>query len=259
MKNAADTLAQHRFEQTRHPGLSAGLAPATLADGYAIQHGLVSRLLAHNGGQVVGYKIAATSDLVQRALNVPGPMYGRLLSYSTVQAGDSPVRLNAADYVTRTIEPEFGFRMVSDVPAGTHDATSIAAWVDTAHASIELVDHRFLDWSVVGAAQIIADNAIHGAWVYGPACAGWRDLDLATHPVSMFVNGTLKDSGVGGAALGHPLNALAWLANTLAEQGSQLKAGDFVTTGIVTNVYQAVAGDAVTVDFGVLGRVSVQF
>jgi hypothetical protein len=44
--------------------------------------------------------------------------------------------------------------------------------------------------------------------------------------------------------LGHPLDVMAWLADELPRFGLQLRAGDFVTTGVATDVFEAGAGDA---------------
>jgi 2-keto-4-pentenoate hydratase len=55
------------------------------------------------------------------------------------------------------------------------------------------------------------------------------------------------------------LNALVWLANTLCEQGKQLKPGDLVSTGVCTDVYLAQTGDHIVADFGTLGTAEVSF
>ena len=110
-----------------------------------------------------------------------------------------------------------------------------------------------------GALSLIADNAIHGAWIAGEPYAAWRDLDLAAHEVRLIVNGQVITQGNGAAVLGHPLNVMAWLANELPKYGSALKAGDRVSTGVCTDVYGGKAGDRVRADFGVLGGVDLVF
>ena len=54
-------------------------------------------------------------------------------------------------------------------------------------------------------------------------------------------------------------NVMAWLANDLQRRGQTLQAGEIVITGVATKTYRAQADDAVTVDFGPLGTVSVSF
>jgi 2-keto-4-pentenoate hydratase len=255
---AADFLAGHRFDQTTFAHLPEAVRPATLADGYRVQSAVVTRLLARGGGAPVGYKIACTSQLAREALNVPHPLFGRLLSFSTHAA---PVTLPAAAFTTRTIEPEFGFQLAVDVPRSDTPYTveRIRPFVGLAFPSIEIVNHRFEDWSAVGANTVAADNAIHGAWVFGAGTDRWRELDLAAQTVRLYANDRLVREGAGSAALDHPLNALAWLANALGEHGLSLKQGDYVTTGVVCDVYPGVAGEALVADFGELGSVALSF
>ena len=57
--------------------------------------------------------------------------------------------------------------------------------------------------------------------------------------------------------LGHPLNALTWLANALNDRGLALRAGDCITTGVTTDIYLAEKGDRVVADFGPVGSVEL--
>jgi 2-keto-4-pentenoate hydratase len=85
----------------------------------------------------------------------------------------------------------------------------------------------------------------------------WRDFDLAIQQVKLAVNGKVIQTGSGGAVLGHPLNALHWLVENLRERGAGLKAGDYITTGVTTDIYLAQRGDRVSADFGQIGTVEL--
>ena len=63
----------------------------------------------------------------------------------------------------------------------------------------------------------------------------------------------------GKLALGHPLEALTWLANALSDAGITLERDQIVTTGTVTGFNLAQAGDTAVADFGPLGTVEVSF
>lgn len=254
----AAALAELRFERRTVAQLPAEAQPDSLAQAYAAQDALVAQLLARQGGHAVGYKTACTSALAREQLKAPHPLIGQLLSYSTYAA---PVTLPSDNFTLRIIEPEFGFRMGADAPAlaAPYTAESITPLIADAFAGIEIVDHRFHDWSAVGAATIAADNAIHGAYVQGASCAGWRELDLVSQQVTLHVNGVRVREGSGAAVLGSPFSALAWLANELLHFGKQLKAGDVITTGVVCDVYPAQRGDDITADFGPLGSVRLGF
>ncbi len=254
--HAGDYLAGLRFRGRQIEAIPAAIRPTDLDTAYAIQDVVVDRLLTRQGGQRIGYKIACTSKGAQELLHVDGPLYGQMLSFSSHAA---PATLRRSDFTQCVIESEFGFRMASDVPAAPagYSAESIVPFIDALLPAIEIVNFRFVDWTVVGANSIAADNAIHGAWVYGEPVSDWQQLNLETHEVTLAVNEKPFDAGTGAAVLGHPLNALAWLANELSRHGKQLCAGDLVTTGVCMDVYFAEAGDRLMADFGVLGRVAL--
>ncbi len=258
---AADLLVglrQRRPRGERIAELPEHCRPQTLADGYAIQDEVVARLCAEHGGQRIGWKVACTNAIAQEALAVGHPMFGQLLSHST---STSPVVLPADAFTTRVIECEFGLRIGRTVPASElpYTAMTIVDHVSEVLPAIEVVDHRFVDWSL-GAPSIAADNAIHGWWVHGAPFQGdWHTLDLATHPLEARIDGELVGEGTGAAVLGHPLNVLAWLANELPRYGHQLVEGDLVTTGVCTDVFSADRPSTVLADFGSLGTVSLHW
>jgi 2-keto-4-pentenoate hydratase len=252
-----DFFADLRIYRRTADRLPDDLRPPDMAAAYACQDALVERLLAHHGGARAGYKVACTNPIAQDMLKVDAPVYGCLISSAIYP---SPAQLKARHFTLMGIEAEFAFEMADDVPAtaAPYTAETIAAYVGAAFPAIEIVDHRLGDWSRYDARSLIADNAIHGAWIPGVPYATWRDLDLGAHAVKVNVNGELKASGQGKAALGHPLNVLAWLANALPEQGKSLQQGEYITTGVCTDhVYLAQPGDTIEADFGVMGMVEI--
>jgi 2-keto-4-pentenoate hydratase len=252
-----DYLLNLRKTKTRVAALPSHIVPQTLEEGYTVQQRVVSVLLAKTHGTAIGYKIACTSELAQKALGVDGPFFGVLMSGTTFESG---VTLKGDDYLVRCAEAEFGFEMGSDVPEGrTYTPVSIKEYIASAIPSIEIVDHRYENWQVVGAPSLLADNAIHGCWVAGEPYTQWRDLDFATHPTALVINRQRRLPGSGAAVLGNPLNVVAWLANTLPKFGRALKAGDRITTGVTTDIYLAVPGDHLEADFGAMGKVEMSF
>ena len=75
----------------------------------------------------------------------------------------------------------------------------------------------------------------------------------------MLINDAVVGSGCGADVLGHPFEALAWLANQLAGRGGGLKTGDVVLTGSVVQTNWVAAGDRVVMDLGTLGAVELSF
>jgi 2-keto-4-pentenoate hydratase len=250
---AANELFDMRARHRVIPTLPSDQLPTNQEDAYRIQAALVERMLAANRSRPIGYKAAATNDLAQKQLHVTAPFSGRLMSHSTFRTGTT---LPAGDFTVRIIEPEFGFLIGADVPpsATPYTKDTIAPFVAAVIPAIEIVSHRYTDWTAVGAPSLIADNAIHGAWIEGDPVSDWRSVDLANHATKLIVNGEVIRNGSGAAVLGHPLIVVAWLANT-----RPLRAGDKLTTGTTTAVHFTSAGERITADFGSFGTAEVAF
>ncbi len=254
-RDAAALLFRHWEAGTRLDALPEPLRPQSRAEGYAIQ----SHLMAHTRKPLFGWKIAATSLAGQRHVRVDGPMAGRLLAEKVIEDG-ATVSLAASNM--RVAEIEFAFRFGRDLPPRPtpYDVAEAMAAVATLHPAIEIPDSRFNDFCVVGAPQLIADNACANLFILGPAVgAGWRDLDLAAYPVSGVVVGKSEHEGKGANVLGDPRIALAWIVNELSALSIALHAGEVVTTGTCVTPIAVVAGDQVRASFGRLGALSVRF
>jgi 2-keto-4-pentenoate hydratase len=77
--------------------------------------------------------------------------------------------------------------------------------------------------------------------------------------VDLFVDGRSVDSGAGAAVLGHPAEAVAWLANTLATVGTSLEPGHLILPGSMTSAPFVTAGQKIEAIFSTLGTVSATF
>lgn len=231
------------------------LAPSTRAGAYAVQ----AHFEAFSGRPPVGWKIAATSTAGQNHINVSGPIAGRLLAERVF---DAKTTLSFGANRMAVAEPEFAFRMGRDFAPrdGGYDQAEVMAGVAALHMGIEVPDSRFADFTAVGDAALIADNACAHEFVLGPAMPdAWRSADLAAHGVSIAVAGGPTHEGRGANVLGDPRIALTWLVNELGRHGITLAAGEVVTTGTAATPIPIRAGDTVSADYGDLGAVQIRF
>lgn len=256
---AARIILKHWRAGTRIAALPDHLTPTSDAEGHAIQAALTSL----SGAEPVGWKIAATSAAGQAHIGVPGPLPGRLLAdHCHAEGATLPFGGNAM----RVIEAEFAFvigRTLSPRPT-PYSQDDVMAAVDRLHLGLEIPDSRFEDFATMGGPALIADNACAHDFVLGPiAGASWRDLDLATHPVTLTVTGAdnrvERHDGIGANVLGDPRIALTWLANALSRIGVPLEGGQIVTTGTCIVPAPIKPGDRIEADFGPLGRVTTRF
>jgi 2-keto-4-pentenoate hydratase len=253
LKAASDLLYRHWQDQTRLDTLPEAMRPADRAEGYRVQ----ACIMAYTHKPLFGWKIAATSVAGQAHINVDGPLAGRLLAERVIEdGGECPLGNN----LMQVAEMEFAFRMAQDlIPQDRpYSQDEVMAAVASLHPAIEIPDSRFNDFTAVGLAQLVADNACAHRFVLGPAAtADWRRLDLAGHAVRAFKGGALAGEGTGANVLGDPRIALAWLVNELSRHGLTLRAGEVVTTGTCVKPVEIAIGDRIQGDFGVLGQVSL--
>ncbi|HUK33011.1 MAG TPA: hypothetical protein VLV86_03810 [Vicinamibacterales bacterium] len=252
---ASETLWRHWQQGELIVELPEVIRPVTREDGYAIQ----SRLDRRSAFPLYGWKIAATSDAGQAHIAVDGPLAGRLLAEHVFTSG---CHVAFGRNHMRVAEAEFAFRMAVDLPprATPYTVDEVLANAGTLHPAIEIPDSRYVDFTVVGAAQLIADNACARDFVLGPAAAdNWRSLDLAAHRVVGSVAGKLEREGIGANVLRDPRLGLVWLVNELSRLNLPLYAGQVVTTGTCLVPLPIAPGDRVMCDFGELGRVDVSF
>jgi len=230
-----------------HPVLSA-------ADAYAVQLAQVATWTA-NGAVVKGHKVGLTSAAMQRQLGVDQPDFGHLLDTMFLPEGTT------ADYgrlLQPKAEPEIAF--VLDRPLrgpGVTVAEALAA-VDFVLPALEIIDSRIADWKIT-LPDTIADNASSGAVVLGSRPVRPDSVDLALTGCLLYRNGRIEGTGAGGAVLGSPVNALVWLANTLAPLGVTLEAGHVVLPGSVCAAIPFGPGDTVSAAFDRIGSVSITF
>ncbi len=260
IKTAAAMILQARAANQPMADLPEACRPLSRADGYAVQ--LAS--LAALPGKAWGWKIAATSKAGQQHIGLDGPVAGRLLS-DWVYAEREPISL--AGNAMSLAECEFAFRLARPLPprAEPYTRDEVVAAIDTLHPAIEIPDCRFVDVPRAGAAQLIADGACSREFVLGAATsADWRALDLAAQSVAATI---WRDgqpvpgdhNGQGANALGHPLDAMVWIANELSAMKIGLAAGEVVTTGTCVKPVPVQAGDTLRVAFGPVGQVDARF
>ena len=251
IEQAAQILLSHWRAQRCIEALPESCRPATREEGYAIQDALV----AQSRQSVFGWKIAATSAAGQKHIGVDGPFAGALLAARLHRNGATVPLGNSLMCVA---EAEFAFRLGRDLPprAAAYTQEEVMAAVDALYPAIELPDSRYADFARAGAPQLIADSACANYFVLGePVNSDWRALDLSKHAVKAYVDGQLVQEGSGANVLGDPRIALTWVANELAGNGRNLRAGQIVTTGTSTVPAKIKIGSRVRADFGAFGQV----
>jgi 2-keto-4-pentenoate hydratase len=236
------------------PPLRDGLDPVDADGAYAVQT-INTRFWEAQGRRIVGRKAGLTAKAVQTQLGVDQPDFGVLFDDMAVADGGM---LDPARALQPKAEAEIAFVLGKDLL--DHDTTPemVADAVATVHAAIEIVDSRIADWKITFA-DTVADNGSSAFFVLARDGKPLAGLDLFTCGMVMEINGAVVSLGAGAAALGHPLNAAAWLARTLARRGEPLKAGDILLAGALGPMVALNPGDHVSAIVGGLGEASFTY
>ena len=260
VRQAAAFLHRHRTERRPFNGFPQNLRPTDEPAAYAVQaelHRLANK--APNGRTTgAGYKIGCTTPVMQAYLGIDHPCSGIMEPQGI---WDSPAALPHGAYHRVGVECELAVRLERGLPAGDgpHDRTAVATAIGECRAAIEIVDDRYIDFRRLDAATLIADQFFHAGCVLGPPTTGWRDLDLSAVAGRMTIAGRDVGSGTGAAVMGHPFEAVAWLANHLNTRGAALKPGDLVMTGSIVETRWPEMGETVEVTLAGIGTASVRF
>jgi len=254
---AAQAIATARRSVAPLAALPPEIAPVDEAEGYRVQRALADLLLPQ-AGPLVGYKIGCTSPVMQQYLDIPHPCAGGVFAKGVHDSGAS---LRFGDYVRVGVECEIAVRLARNLLPS--EAPFTAEWVMEAieayYPAIEIVDDRYVKWERMGAPTLVADDFFAAGCVLGAAVARSAAPDLLDVAGRAIVNGKEAGRGVGADVLGHPHNALAWLANHLAAEGRGMHAGQIVLTGSLVRTIWLNAGDAVVMELDGLGNVTAKF
>lgn len=250
-KMAAELVAARKSGVQTH---MAWPDPApTMADAMSIQSAAFELL----GSPSVGWKVGATNKAAQDGFGIDAPFYGPMAELGVMENGQTLAKTPCVG----ACEPEYAFKMARDFPANGEAITAeaAAAAVDSLHIAIEVIGRCNGNTDYANGLGVSMDFGGNVAFVVGPEVADWQDQDLTHSVVESKVDGTVVQTGNGEPVMGHPVNSLVWIAETLAAQGKQIKAGEWVSTGTCTAAVPAQAGTTYAAQFGDFGEVSVKF
>lgn len=243
----------------REAGGKAPLPPHApdLETAYRIQFAIERILVSERGWEPIGWKIGATNAGSRAALKVEAPFLGRLYRQMTSLA---PAQLAATPGLYRAYEAEIVLEIGRDLDAATTplDAEAIRGATRAVAPAIEMVGGFIPPGGPNGGQTLISDFAGNAHWIVGKSTSDFAGLDLMEAPISFSIDGEQKAVGKGAAVEGGPFGATAWLANTLAQLGRSLKAGEYVTTGTTIPPVPFAGGGLAVADFGPLGKVDVR-
>ena len=252
INDAAALLFAARRDRATLSDLPAALRPVDAREAYAMADAVAALVAA----PVAGWKVGATTDRVLQMLNLAEPFAGRAFAPEIVPA---PGRFAIGAFPATPLEAEYVVALGADLPP--RDAPYTRAEVDAAvaavHVGMELTMPHFTEPLTRPGLWVLADNGSNAGILVGPAIADWRNADLLGTPVRITVNGVEVTAGQGSNVMGHPLNAVTWLANHVLTRGTYLRAGDLISSGSCAGFAFVKPGDEVVAEFKGQGEARV--
>ena len=229
----------------------------TMAEAIRIRDGLVAELSASQG-KVVGYKAGLTNPAVQKRFNTTEPVRGALLEKMLLDDGaEVPVKFGAIPFFEADL-------VVVVKDEGINQAKTpadVMKHLASIRPFIELPDLVTAKEQPLSAAIITSFNVGARLGVLGKPIAPTPEMADALGKMTVVMrdqDGKELARVPGAAILGHPLNAVVWLADDVAKSGGKLRAGDILSLGSFTPPNFQKAGMTITVTYeGLPGNPSV--
>jgi 2-keto-4-pentenoate hydratase len=230
------------------------LPDGTIDDAYRVATRVLE--LTRPDERRVGRKIGLTSAAVQRQMGVETPDFGVLLA--DMAYGDSQP-IPSGLLLQPRVEAEVAFVLGRDLPDRPVVTSDVLRATEFVVAAIEVVDSRIREWDI-SIIDTVADNASSGLFVLGGSPRRLTDVgDLRAIEMQLTCDGTTVSAGSGAACLGHPVNAVVWLANAVASRGVPLREGEVILSGSLGPLAAAEPGKVYEAEFSGLGSVRAQF
>jgi 2-keto-4-pentenoate hydratase len=228
-----------------------GSVPSTLAQAYACQ----DAALAVWPDQLIGWKVARIGAPFQAQYpeeRLIGPVFSRNLHVAA--AGlviDCPVYVGGF----AAVEAEIGVYVRANAPHGKTDwtAASAADWVADMCIGVEIASSPLATLNDLGPGAIISDFGNNWGVIAGAVIPDWRTFN-AELACETFIDGA--SVGRGAIAIPQtPLSSFAFALNKAAQRGRPLRAGDYISTGMITGVHPIQVGQQSRLNFGSCGEI----
>ena len=239
--------------QRQSPTPFAALSPA---DGRCVQDKLVA-LFAQPLGDVVGYKLGLTNPAIQQRFGIDHPIRGAIF-HATLRAS-SGAEIEARFAAVPVLEADMLVRIgMGGVETALNHHAALIRHIDQVIPFIELPDLVYAPDHRPSLGDLLAVNVGARLGVVGRPIAVTPSAEFAAAlgrmSISLHQDGREVSRAPSAAILGHPLNALAWIARDLAREGRHLREGEMISLGSFSPPQPVVAGQVWTARYEGLGE-----
>jgi 2-keto-4-pentenoate hydratase len=231
-------------------------AALSLAEGRCVQDKLIA-LFAQPLGDVVGFKLGLTNPAIQQRFGIDHPIRGSIF-HATLRAS-SGAEIDARFAAVPVLEADMLVRIgMGGVETALNHHAALIRHIDQVTPFIELPDLVYAPDHRPSLGDLLAVNVGARLGVVGRPIAVTPTAEFAAAlgrmSISLQQDGREVSRAPSAAILGHPLNALAWIARDLAREGRPLREGDMISLGSFSPPQPVVAGQVWTARYEGLGE-----
>lgn len=224
----------------------------TPEEAYEVQSELI-KLYEADGYNVLAPKLGLTSKAKWEQMNVDSPIVGYVFDEFIVKGNTVDMR----NYIHPKVEPEIAIVLKNEIGGEDLTIEEIEENIDYVISAAEVIDSRYKDFDFT-LVDVIADNTSAAGAIFSDRKIKPEEIDWKKEKSRIFVNNKLVETGNGEAVLGHPLEAIVYLAKHLAKEGKKIKAGVPIMTGGMSAAVLVKPGDLVEVCYSTLGTIEIQ-
>jgi len=226
----------------------------TVAEAYDIQMKLVQQRLK-SGETIVGRKIGLCAKANQIMFGVDEPIYGHIFNTMVVPEGET---VSLSKLVKPVIEGEICFILKEELKGPGVDVAKVLAATAGVLPAFEIADNRYKEQRKK-APDGISDDSGGAMVVLGGQLTPVKGIDLRLIGMVLDKDGEIIATGAGAAVLGNPAQAVASLANKLADYGMSIGKGEFIISGSLHAAFFIEGPCSYRATFDRLGTVTVRF
>ena len=222
-----------------------GPLPQTLDGAYAIQDAAIAAW----DRPVLGWKVGRVPPpLIERfgTDRLAGPIF---ITESALDGSGPEMPVFAEGFVAG--EAEYLLRIGRTPPRGQDRFTleETAALIEAVHVGIEIASSPLASINALGPVAVVSDFGNNNGLVVGPAIPDWRNSGFEDWPVTTRIDGVEAGSGRAAAFPDGALGAARFLFELMARRGIALEPAQWISSGAVSGVHDAAAGQTVEAVF----------
>lgn len=249
LKNDAAEIAGRFLSARRGAGGLAdypGEFPETLEEAYAIQDAAITAW----GKTVIGWKVGRVLPPLSDRFGtdrLAGPIF---VSEDASPIGSGPgMPVFAKGFAAG--EAEFLLRIAATPPAGKTSFTleEAADLIEAVHVGIEIASSPLGAINKLGPIAVVSDFGNNNGLVIGRAVEDWRSSGFEDWLVTTRIDGEVIGTGRASSFPNGAIGSARFLFELMAKRGIRLEPGQWISSGAVTGVHDAKAGQTVEAVF----------